>query len=135
MLPETVRSLLREHLTSFEALEILLFLYGRAGEPSSLDELSSSTGVPIALTRTAVAVLESSQLVQRSAIEPLTFRFAPITAALREAVADLARLYHEQRTLVMSEMSINAIARVRSASLRAFADAFVLGTKKRDSDG
>lgn len=135
MLPDNLRALLRDHLTSFECLELLLFLHGHRGEPSSVESVSSLTGVSIDRTVATLAALEASQLVQRSVMEPLTYHFAPLTASLTQTVDDLARLYRDQRAAIMSEMSINAIGRIRSESLRAFADAFVFGTHKRDPDG
>ena len=46
MLPENVRHFLRDHLTSFECLELLLLLHRRGGEPASLAVLSrESVGI------------------------------------------------------------------------------------------
>jgi hypothetical protein len=134
MLPDNVRNLLRDHLTSFECLELLLILHG-CSEPVSAEALSHQTGLAIELVVTALAALESSQLARRSTRDPPTFRFEPATADLTRAVDDLERVYRDQRAAVMSEMSINAIGRIRSGTLRAFSDAFVFGNKKRDQDG
>lgn len=134
MLPENVRSFLRDHLTSFECLELLLLLHRRI-EPASADALARQTGIAVELVLAALLQLESSQLVRRSATEPPAFRFAPATAELTRAVDDLESVYRDQRAAVMSEMSINAIGRIRSGTLRAFSDAFVFGKKKRYPDG
>jgi hypothetical protein len=134
MLPENVRSFLRDHLTSFECLELLLLLHRRA-EPANADALARQTGIAVELVFAALLELESSQLVRRSGTEPPAFRFAPATAELARAVDDLESVYRDQRAAVMSEMSINAIGRIRSGTLRAFSDAFVFGKKKRDPDG
>jgi DNA-binding IclR family transcriptional regulator len=133
MLPDDVRTLLRDHVTSFECLELLLILHSRS-EPGSAQALSGQAGIAIALATPALAALESSQLVRRDTTEPPNFRFAPATTALSRAVDDLERSYRDQRAAVMSEMSVNAIARIRSGTLRAFSDAFVFG-KKKDPDG
>lgn len=134
MLPDDVRALLRDHLTSFECLELLLLLHAQ-GESSSVASLSTLTGVSADRTSASLAALEWSQLVQRSVMEPLTYHFAPLTAGLRQTVDDLARLYRDQRAAIMSEMSINAIGRIRSESLRAFTDAFLFGSDKGDPNG
>src|SRR5690242_20450727 len=131
MLPDNVRILLRDHLTSFESLELLLILHRRA-EPTSAEALAHQSGIATELVAAAVAALESGQLVRRGAGDPPTFRFAPATADLTRAVYDLKRLYRDQRAAVMSEMSINAIGRIRSGTLRAFSDAFLFGKKKGD---
>jgi hypothetical protein len=129
MLPENVRVLLRDHLTSFECLELLLILHGRA-EPTSTEALARQSGVAMELLMPALAALESSQLVRRGPTEPPTFRFGPATAEMTRAVDDLERLYRDQRAAVMSEMSINAINRIRSGTLRVFSDAFLFGTQR-----
>jgi hypothetical protein len=135
MLPDNVRNLLRDHLTSFECLELLLLLHRSAGEPAPVAALVRQTGIAADLVPTALAALEASQLIRRKPTEPVAFYFAPATHDLTRAVDDLQRLYGEQRAAIMSEMSINAIGRIRSGTLRAFADAFVLGSRKRDPDG
>jgi hypothetical protein len=134
MLPDDVRLLLRDHLTSFECLELLLVLHRRAA-PASAESLSRDTGLAIELALPALAALESSQLIRRADTQPPTFRFAPATAAVARTVDHLERLYRDQRAAVMSEMSVNAIARIRSGTLRAFSDAFLFGKKKEDPHG
>jgi len=134
MLPDNVRDFLRDHLTSFECLELLLILHSRS-EPASAEALSVRTGIAIELVTPALAALESSQLLQRNATTPPSFRFAPATPELTRAVDDLERLNREQRAAVMSEMSVNAIGRIRSGTLRAFSDAFLFGKKKGDPNG
>jgi hypothetical protein len=125
---------LREHLPSFECLEILLFLQGRGGEAMSVDGVASRTGTSGELALAALGVLAASGILRQSVSGPLAFRYAPATAWLQSVCDDLARLHREQRAAIMSEMSVNAIGRIRSGSLRAFADAFVLGKNKKDSD-
>jgi hypothetical protein len=134
MLPENVRNLLRDHVTSFECLELLLLLHRRP-EPAGAEVLARDTGIAVELVIAALAALESSQLVRPNATEPTAFRFAPATADLARAVDDLERLSRDDRAAVMSEMSVNAIGRIRSGTLRAFSDAFVFGKKKRDPNG
>lgn len=135
VLSEAVRTLLREHLTSFEELELLLFLHAHAGEPFTLPALCQRTGIPHELAARAVAALERHQLIRSSTAAPFTFRFAPPAAHLNNMTDDLARLYREQRAAIMAEMSVNAINRIRSGSLRAFADAFVITPPKGKSNG
>lgn len=135
LLPEVVRALLRDHLTSFESLEILLLLREYSPQYRSAHDISRETGVPADLTLSSLTALESSRLIERTANGSLQFRFAPASAGLSEAVAELASMYRDQRAAVMSEMSLNAISRIRSGTLRAFADSFILNRKKDESDG
>jgi hypothetical protein len=134
MLPDNVRDFLRDHLTSFECLELLLRLRGRS-EAVSVAALVRETGISPELVATALAALESSQLIRRGAADLSLFRFEPATAELSRTIEDLERVYRDQRAAVMSEMSINAIGRIRSGTLRAFSDAFVFGKKKGEPDG
>jgi hypothetical protein len=124
---------LRDHLTSFEALELLLLLRADAA-PAHAEALGRRAGIALDLVLPALAALESSQLIRRSALVPPTFRFAPATGDLARAVEDLERLYRDQRAAVMGEMSVNAISRIRSGTLRAFSDAFLIGKKKGDAE-
>src|SRR5689334_12904068 len=103
MLPDNVRHFLRDHLTSFECLELLLLLHRRGGESASLAVLSRESGIGTDLALAALVALESSQLVRRSLTEPTTFRYAAATALLGQAVEDLERVYRDQRAAVMSE--------------------------------
>ena len=77
--------------------------------------------------------LESSALIRRPTRNHSLFRFGPHLPESMDAVEALSRLYREQRALVMSTISIQAIERIRSASIRAFADSFVF--KRSDEDG
>jgi hypothetical protein len=133
-LPENVRTLLREHLLSFECLELLLCLHARSGESLSVEHAAGHAGLPVDLALQAMTALEVSGILRKSWSAPAKFRFAPATAWLQTACDDVVRLHREQRAAIMSEMSMNAIGRIRSSTLRAFADAFVLSKKKREPD-
>jgi hypothetical protein len=131
-LPENVRTLLRDHVPSFECLEVLLFLHAREGESATVEGIAARTGIAVELVLQSLTGLEASGILRKSLAPPAEFRYAPATAWLQIACDDLARLHREQRAAIMSEMSINAIGRIRSNSLKAFSDAFVLGKKKRE---
>lgn len=135
ILPDAVKNLLQECLNSFESLELLLALHAHAGEAFTIESLCKRVGVAPDLGVAALEDLTAKNLVRRSTIEPMTYRFAPATAGLDTGVAELSRLYRERRAAIVAEMSINAISRIRSSSLRAFSDAFVIGTRKKESDG
>lgn len=131
-LSEPVRLLLREHMTSFERLDVLMFLHKNEAREWSAEQLNERLNVPVELGRDTLAGLETSGLVQRSS-DAATFRFAPATPALAAAVGELSVAYREHSAAVMSAMSIYAIERIRSGPMRAFADSFRLG--KRNDDG
>jgi hypothetical protein len=47
-------------------------------------------------------------------------------------VKDLAEAYGARRLEVMRALSKNAVERVRTSAIRMFADAFLIGRKKKD---
>jgi hypothetical protein len=125
---DTLRALLREHLTSFEQLEIILLLRVPPVHDWTVSAMSDQLRMPRELAEAALAGLVSGGLV-RCDPTGAHFRFAPATPALAQAVEDLATAYADRSAAVLSEMSINAIARIRSGPMRAFADSFIFGKK------
>lgn len=132
--PDDVRALLSERIESYEQLEILLALERARGAEKTSDELSTTLRVGSALVEPALRALESRGLIGRRSTtehEP-HYLYMPATAALDGAVQALARAYAEQPIPVIKLMSENAIQRVRTGAVRAFADAFILRKDKND---
>ncbi len=129
---EDVRALLREHLTSFERLEIVLLLRAYPGQDWDVAAVSERTRIPPELVLEALQGLEASGLIRAATRDPMPVRYGPTSVGLAEVMGGLEKAYHEQRAIVMSLMSVNAIERIRSGSMRAFADSFMSGRKKRD---
>jgi DNA-binding IclR family transcriptional regulator len=132
--PESVRLFLREHMTTFERLEVLLYLRKHAADEHSAKSVGDGLGVPPELTSDALLGLTASGLIARANAQG-TFRFEPATPELANAAAGLATAYQEQSAAVLSAMSMYAIERIRSGPMRAFADSFVLGTGKGKRGG
>jgi len=124
--PEDVRALLRERIESYEQLEMLFALRNDRREQTAA-ALSARFGIDRTLAQSALAELQTHGLAQARGrgAEP-RYVYAPASAALEEAVSRLARLYVEQPIAVLRILSTNAIERVRTGALRAFADAFIL---------
>ncbi len=114
-----------EHIDSYEQLEILLLLRLEATEAWSELRIGERLGLSATLTSDAVTALIAHGLVRRQGDGPRC-AFAPSSEALDEAVTALARSYTSQRLEIVRLMSANAIKRMRTDTLRAFADAFVL---------
>ena len=55
--------------------------------------------------------------------------------ALDEAIGNLAESYDENRLEVINLMNTNAIERVRTSAMRAFANSFLLGGGGKKNDG
>ncbi|MGH8259793.1 MAG: hypothetical protein ACREUG_08890 [Steroidobacteraceae bacterium] len=129
-----MRALLSERIESYEELEILLALERARGTSKSADELSAALHVGSALIEPALRALEAHGLIARRDAPQLGagYGYEPATPALDEAVRELARAYREQPIPVIRLMSENAIQRVRTGAVRAFADAFILRRDKND---
>jgi hypothetical protein len=132
-LSDSVQTLLREHVTTFEQLEILLLLQAHPHDDWTAAAVGERTRIPEDISARALADFSGNGLIEQVRENPAAYCFAPRTIQIRQAVADLAIAYHDQRALVMSTMSVNAIERIRSGTLRAFSDAFLL--RRKDGDG
>lgn len=128
-LPTNVQALLYEHIESYEQLEVLLLLRLEAVETWSEERISSRLKIPSAMAAEALGALIKSGLVKLRADWP-RYEYAAETRALDDAVGTLARLYTTHRFEIVKLMSANAIKRMRTGALRAFADAFVLHKDK-----
>ena len=134
LLPDDVRSLLREHIESYDELETLLTLERLRGAGKTAEELSAATHVGVPLIERAVRSLEARRFVGRRASAPdgsvlgnePRYFYAPATPELDCAVRALARAYVEQPIPIIKLMSENAIQRLRNGAARAFAEAFIL---------
>jgi hypothetical protein len=127
---EQVRFFLREHMTSFERLEVLLLLHGNPSEELTASDVARRLTIREELVAEALHGLAQGGLL---GVRSGAFRFAPATPALGTAVRALAIAYQDQRAAVLSTMSMNAIERIRSGPVRAFADSFVF--KKKNDHG
>jgi hypothetical protein len=132
-LPESVLTLLRDHVTSFEQLEVLLLLQAHPHDDWTAAAVSERTRIPTDLVDHALAGFSGGGLIEQVREAPPAYCFAPRENRLRQAAADLAAAYRDRHALVMSTLSMNAIERIRSGTLRAFSDAFLL--RRKDDDG
>jgi len=123
--PETVQRFLLQHVESFEQLEILMRLRAQQPTSSSAATLSEKLGLSLEFTAEALTALIAQGLVQRHEAEA-GFRFAPTSKLLKEAADELAECYGRHRLEIVKLINANAIKRMRTSALRAFADAFVL---------
>jgi predicted transcriptional regulator len=132
-LPEDVRKLLREHIESYEQLELLLLLRTELDHRWTVDALSARFRIPASLASLALDELQRAGFVQARApgAEKQYVYVAqrdPVEATLNR----LAQAYREHPIPILKQMSANAIERVRTAALRTFADAFLLRKDKKD---
>lgn len=119
-LPNEVRQLVADHITSVEQLEILLLLRERPEEEWSAKRVSDEIRSSEISARERLTALEDSGLVRSSVHHSdVSFRFGPATAPLRRAVELLAEAYSERRYTVIELIFSKPIDK-----LRVYADAF-----------
>lgn len=129
-----VLELLRERVTSYDLLEILIFLHAHAEKAWSTGGLSERIYVPLGHIAEALEVLtDRGFLIRQPGVATTLYRYSARDGAVDQAVEDLARLCVEQRAAIMGVMNANAIERVRAKAPAAFADAFIL--RKKTDDG
>lgn len=130
MVVETVRAFLRDYIDSFESLEVLLLLY-RERTAWTADELCRRFKIRAPVMDDALASLVRARLVNTTERNLLTsYRYADEDSVRDALVASLERTYRDEPTQIMQLMSANAIERLRSGAIRAFADAFVFRKDK-----
>jgi len=140
-LHEKTRALLREAITSFEMLEIVLLMRSRPDVSWTAAAVAGRVHIADELVARALQALHQVRLASMIDAPPGSkggplFQFRPANAELAAASEALALDFTERRAAVLSTMSTNAIERLRSGALSAFADAFVFGppsgSKRKD---
>jgi predicted ArsR family transcriptional regulator len=124
--PARVRRLLEAHVETYEQLEALLFL-ARRGKPHNADTVAEELGIAPEAALEALQHLRARGLVvETSAGRERVYRIETASTHADSPVQTLARLYEERRMDVAKLMTDNAIARMRTATIRRFADAFIV---------
>ncbi len=126
MIPDPVRKFIAEHIDSVEQLEVLILLRANRDRAFTVSEVndrikSSATSVEGRLSDlTGQGFLQHTDRSYRYEASP----------EVDATVADLASAYAERRVSV-----IELIFSKPTDKLRAFADAFKVGKKRREPDG
>lgn len=119
-LPNEVRQLIADHITSVEQLEILLLLREHEGEDWSVRRVSDELRSSEASVGERLNALRESGLVRESERHSdVAFGYAPRTARLRRATDLLADAYSQRRYTVIDLIFSKPIDK-----LRVYADAF-----------
>jgi biotin operon repressor len=133
-LPKDLQSLVRDHIESYEQLELLLLLRAERGVAWSGEALSARLRISSTLVSEALAKLQSGGFVVASTAEAAggpTHAYRVQAADLEATIERLSQAYKEQPMPIIKLMCANSIERVRTAALRTFADAFIL---RKDKD-
>jgi hypothetical protein len=124
--PTDVQQFLLRHVESYEELELLLLLHQDSARIWSLAEAALGARVSTEAATVALDALATRQLVVSS---PSGFGANPQSPHV-EVIGRLAMLYRQETIEIMKIMGANAVERVRTSALRAFAKSFILGSKK-----
>jgi predicted transcriptional regulator len=132
-LPVGLAAFMRDHVSTYEELDTLLFLASSPARAWSCEEIAESLNVTVDSIETALdALLVVGNLVQTEQQSGRsTFRYAPGSDFVRDQVAHLQRAYAEERMDVVQVMTANAMERVRSSAARRLADAFRFERSKK----
>lgn len=126
-IPSDLQQFLRDHVETYEQLEILVLLAGAPDRHWPADDIAAALRLDHAVVAEGLAHLERAGVLEASGPDTAR-RFAarPDHAAM---VARLADVYRRDRLSIMNRMTSNALERVRTSALRAFTSAFLLGKK------
>jgi DNA-binding IclR family transcriptional regulator len=132
-LPEDVQKLLRDHIESYEQLELLVLLRTELDHRWTVDALSARFRIPASLASLALDELQTAGFVEPRGHGPEK-QYAYLTQSnhVEATLERLIQAYREYPIPILRQMSANAIERVRTAALRRFADAFILRKDKKD---
>jgi hypothetical protein len=128
-----LREFLRDFVSSYEELEVLLLLLAREARDWSAAELAEALrAADDVIDAAAKSLVQVGGLVDAvTAGGQSRFVFAPESERLRGLVAELAFAYVDRRLTIVQIMSSNAVERVRGAAIRRFADSFRLERPKK----
>ncbi|HUA25623.1 MAG TPA: hypothetical protein VMA54_15960 [Steroidobacteraceae bacterium] len=132
MVDEAVCAFLRDYIDSFESLEVLLLLR-RERTACTAEELRRRLRTHPPLIDDALSSLVRARLVNTDQKVPALHTYAGEDPARDGIVDSLARVYRDEPIKIMQLMTTNAIERLRTSTIRAFADAFVV--RKDDGRG
>jgi hypothetical protein len=119
----SIERFLLERVETYEQLEALLWFARGTGEPRSAQEAAEALSLPELAVTDALNALAKAELLRRVA-GAARFRYEPGTVELEAAVRKLSLLHEQDRIQVIRIMSAQSIARLRSSTLRAFAQHF-----------
>jgi hypothetical protein len=126
-IPVNVRSFLHDQVESVVQVEVLLLLHAEPSRAFGRADLVEALRVEAAWAEAQLSSLCGRGILAE--VGPGSYRFAPRTAEVADAVAGLARAYADRRVTV-----IGLIYAKPSEPLRSFADAFRI-RKDEGSDG
>jgi DNA-binding IclR family transcriptional regulator len=124
-----VRRLLDAHVETYAQLEVLIRLASDCDRHWTIDDLAHELAIPVASVREAVDHLLRSGLIERSDQGGEALFTCRAHREVLPLLESLAEAYRVNRLAVVNLMNANALERMRTAAMRAFARAFQIGTR------
>lgn len=132
-LPPDVDEFLRDHIESYEQLELLLIMRSDTGPSWTEETLGARLRITSAPVRAALDRLESAGFAEaRVQAGEKHYAYLCQSDNVEATISRLAAAYREYPIPIIKVMSANAIERLRTAALRTFADAFIV---RKDKNG
>jgi hypothetical protein len=130
--PNEIRELLETRIDTFEKLDVVVALHAADHQTATADALVRDLGLPRDVLRQVIGDLRRARLIDADSNGEI--RLLPPNAADREMVRALVDLYSEDRSDILRVLGEIAMARIRGMAARTFADAFVIGNKKKGNE-
>jgi hypothetical protein len=131
-LPDAVNQLLATRIDSFEKLEVVLALHGAPGWTMSVGELCRVLKLPRDVVRQAAVELRGVALAQLTARGEV--RLVPPTSHDQAAIAELVKLYADDRFSIVRALGDLAVERIRTLASNTFGGSLVLRERKKDNE-
>ena len=129
---DEVRDFLRDHVSTYEELEALVFLARRRRRSATAAEVGAGARMPTLIAVKALDDLRRGGLVDEVREDRRTsYVFWPATPELARVAERFVEVYEANPVDVIQLMSAAALDRLRSTASRAFAEAFVIRRRNR----
>lgn len=126
-----VQILLRDHIESYEQLEMLLLMRSDTVASWTEEMLGERLRMTLSLVQAALAGLKLAGFVEaRAHGSAQRYSYLGQSANVETTISRLAAAYRENPIPIIKLMSANSLERLRTAALRTFADAFILRKDK-----
>lgn len=129
---DDVRAFLREHIETYEELQLLLLLHSEGSSTWTADLLAGRLSLADDALSESLGALQTRHLVERLLVGAEERYQLPAEIARNESLRRLATLYASHTIEIIKLMSSNSIDRIRTAALRSFADAFLFRKDKKN---
>jgi len=131
-IPADVRTLLDERIHTLEQLEAIILVRKGEREDWSGEEVADLLHISIESANEALQRLAQAGVLEAIELPAHVVRYRGFTKRFEAVVDRLLEVYESNRIELMMLLSANAIERMRTGALRAFAEAFVVGRKRKD---